>query len=137
MPLIPKKTTLDRIKETQLNCKACDEESTYNPHPAVCDICSHWICRDCTDISTELYQEIEKSKTKVNFFCNDCEEELPKVREMIKLNQRQQEIVADINKMKSDIAENNTAITAQQETNEKLFTRLKAVETVIKQQKTL
>lgn len=130
MPIIPNPTKLEKLKEKQPNCKLCEEEGSYNKHVALCDICSNWVCLDCSDITEELYQQVEKSRIKVNFVCNNCEEELPKIREMIKLNQKQQQLEVDIVTMKSVIEDNKTA---QDNTNEDFNKRLLAVEKVMKE----
>ena len=128
MPIIPKQSDLDKRLKTQLNCKLCDEESVYNQYKIICDLCSSWICMDCSELSEDLYKLAKVSKYNLKFFCSPCEEELPRLREMVNLKQKQEEMEEEMNHMKTDIAENKQAITKKDKEHEIFIRRLNKLE---------
>ena len=131
MPIISDKNNLAAIKEAQDVCKACYKKPSRNEHIYICDVCSDWLCRNCSGVSENLYELASKADIKINFVCKLCEEQLPKVRDMLKLTIKQHEMEEDMIQMKKDIASNTTLINLQSEKSENVNNRLKKIEELV------
>ena len=103
MPIVPPDEVLDKRKESQKFCKLCREESQYNKFATICDLCSNWICLDCSEIPEPLYTTIKESNPKLTFFCQTCSTELPRLREIMQLKQNQQQITKEVNTLKQSM----------------------------------
>ena len=132
MPIIYDKDKLANILKHQPNCSLCDERSWLNKYKVVCDICEKWICLDCSDIPEEMFLLAERNQTKIPFLCGACEVELPKVRDLIKIQQIQQQNTEDIAKLKTKVATNTTSITKLTEDSADTKIRLTKFEDALK-----
>ena len=55
-------------------CRSCYKE-VKSTQPAIsCDLCSMWIHRTCSDMSSRLYHQLTK-KTHFQWVCNKCRKE--------------------------------------------------------------
>lgn len=135
MPVIINKTYLDKLLTQQHSCKLCEEESTRSKYKVVCDICEMWTCLDCAEVSVELYELANRTNSKLNFVCDPCETNLPKVRDLIIIQQKQQQTIEDISNLKVEVAANTTSITKQTEDSVEIKRRLVKVEEALKQNK--
>ena len=131
MPVLTEKTSLENLVTHQQKCKLCNEEATHSKYKTICDICQMWTCLDCSDLNEELYLLVERSNLKVNYVCNSCEEDLPKLREFMVIQQQQQQISEDVNKLKKDVTTNATAIDEQNKENTTIKQRLDRVEDIL------
>ena len=76
MPLVPDPNHFETLKETQNNCKLCDEEASCSNHVTVCDICTMWVCLDCSEVTEDVYNHLAENNVKLNFVCPVCQEDL-------------------------------------------------------------
>lgn len=140
MPLVTDTAQLQTLCQSQTECNLCDapsdDDSIKNKYIIVCDICHRWSCLECAEVSAEMYNlAIRKKPSKFNYVCPHCEEALPKVREMIQIQEKQQKILHDITNMKTDIQENKQAVAQQNQEQEGIKNRLNVIEMVIKKNK--
>ena len=134
MPLLHEKKDITHIKETQISCISCKKSSRNEPVIS-CDICNTWKCKECSNISEKLIELAISTKSKLNYVCNDCEHEAPKIRDLIKLSQRQDKVEEDVKEIKETLNVHTTAIKETQENVVDFEERLKTVEKVIKDNK--
>ena len=128
MPIISDKKALTQIKEAQASCKVCFKKPLRTTRILICDICCEWICGECSCVTDALYEVAAKLETNVNFNCCLCEQQLPKIRDLVNLNQRQDKLEEDLNKIKEDINENATDIKNHKGETKEMDQRLKKVE---------
>ena len=131
MPIISDKKVLSAIKETQTFCKVCSKKPTRVERIFICDVCSDWLCSDCSAVNEHLYELATKATVKINFVCSSCEEQLPKVRDLLKLSHRQEEMEKDIEQIKENISKNTASIHQQKITCECKEERLKKIEDLL------
>ena len=131
MPIISDKKVLSAIKETQTFCKVCSKKPSRVERIFICDVCSDWLCSDCSAVNEHLYELATKATVKINFVCSSCEEQLPKVRDLLKLSSRQEEMEKDIVQIKEDVSNNTTLINQQKEKSDSTEERLKKVEELL------
>ena len=129
MPVLYDLTKLTKLLKKQNNCKLCDDASHLNKFKVVCDICSMWICLDCSEISEAMYEFADKAKAKLNFVCADCETELPKVRDLINIKQNQDHLAKNMIQINNDVETNKTE---QERENREMKKRLDKIEEVIR-----
>ena len=115
MPVIPDATHLAALIEKHPVCKLCEQDSSKENYKVVCDICDMWTCHECAEISIPLYELAKSTNAKLNHVCDPCEDELPKVRDLIKIQQKQQLLIKNVSTLKVDVAANTTSITEQKE----------------------
>ena len=135
MPLILDKKQLSNIKETQQSCQSCEKGSLRNESVVLCDICNIWSCKECSQINEKLIETSVKHNVKLSYVCLSCEEEAPKIRSLMKISQRQDEMEAEIKEVNGKTERNTALIIQIQEDNSKFETRMKALEKVIKDNK--
>lgn len=135
MPIVNDETKLANLMEHQKTCRLCDDEAGKNPIKLICDICTKWVCLDCSAVPEEIYQLANKTNAKMNFFCDPCESEIPKIRDLITVQKNQQQMLDDITNLKTDVDTNRTSIAKQNDENEEIKRRLDAVEKVIHENK--
>ena len=124
----PEATSIDQEK-----CKLCDESVNKPNEKAVeCDICEEWVCLPCSGISGDVYKLVSESDCNIDFLCKPCKGELPRIKEIIILKQKQIEIIENIRK---DAEINKKFREEQRTTNEDLNRRLVAVEKVVRDKK--
>ena len=130
MPIITDKKQLVSLKEEQKSCFKCEQNPGRNERSAiiVCDVCANWICKDCAEIDDKLYELVVQHNVSYTHICSSCKDEIPKIQDLIKINQKLVKIEENIMKMKEDIEANKTSM------NE-VDARLAIVETIIQQNK--
>ena len=130
MVLTRKLTKVEQKKET---CRECKVSTEGEEDKAVkCDICNKWICLKCSGINEAIYDLASKTESDVDFICRACKVELPRLRELITLKQKQDELEE---KMNQEAETNKTFREQQQITNEDYNRRIEAVEKVIQDKK--
>ena len=133
MPIISDKKQLSNLKETQKFCLLCNEGGGRSERCTIitCDICSHWVCKDCSGMDTKLYDFITSNNTDINFICSNCKGQLPKIKDLLAIEQKQAEMESDIIQMKQDIQENKQSINQIKNMSE----RMEKVEKILKANK--
>ena len=131
MPVISEERALSALKEVQSVCKACCKRPKRTENIFICDVCSDWLCNNCSEISEDLYNMATKTSAKISFICKLCNEQLPKVRDLIKLSQKQEQMEEDIAVMKTQINQNKNYIIKQKETSDNHEIRLLKVEKLL------
>ena len=128
MPIISDKKALTQIKEAQAACKVCFKKPLRTTRILICDICSEWICGECSCVTDALYEVAGKLETNINFNCCLCEQQLPKIRDLINLSQRQDKLEEDVNQMKHDITKNAADIKNNKGKSDRMNERMSKVE---------
>ena len=121
MPIIVDKKKASTLKETQNHCKLCTEKGTRTMRIVQCDVCQFWVCLQCSAIPEGLYDFTTEHNFTYDYICNPCKEDLPQIRDLIKMKEKQ-------NKMEKDIVR----IDLRGEDHEK---RLKTIEKIIRDNK--
>ena len=131
MPIISDKREITSLKEIQKTCYICDESGGRSERCAIitCDICCFWVCKDCAGIDPQLYDFLTKTNASINFICSKCKSQLPKIKDLVKIEQKQTEMEASIHLMKTKIEENRQSINKLEGLN--IAERLLKVERVI------
>ena len=122
--------TRSQIPVTQEKCKVC-RTNTVNKvkdKAVECDICQEWICLKCSGLPEQMYNYSQDNESNLDFICKPCKVELPKIREIMTMKQKQLEIIAD---MKKESEINKKFREDQIEVNEDLNQRLSKIETVM------
>ena len=93
-------------------CGACDGKIT-DLKAIDCQLCVQWICLHCAEMPGNLFdflQADEEAKDSMSFLCKDCKLEIPTLREMKGIQEKQAEMEKDIvNIRKAAVETNNTA----------------------------
>ena len=133
MPIITDKRKIAAIREVQQNCFNCQQSPGRNERSSaiICDLCSHWLCKDCANIDNTVYDLVVQNDISYNHICTACREEIPKIKDLILISQKQIQMEEDITAMKKDIETNKQSL--QKVSN--FETRLRAVEQVIQTNK--
>ena len=134
MPLLHEKKDITNIKETQISCISCKKTSRNEPVIS-CDICNTWACKECCSINEKLIELAQTTKSKLNYVCDDCQHEAPKIRDLMKISQRQDKIEEDLKDIQETLNVHTTAIQENQENTVDFEKRLKTVEKIIKDNK--
>ena len=129
MPIITERTQILQHKETQKTCFNCEQEPGRNERNAIiiCDICEKWLCKGCAVIDEKLYEYVIQKNLAYNHICVSCKDEIPKIKDLIKMGEKQTQMQIDIDKMKADIDSNKKSI----QKYESFESRLSDVEKVI------
>ena len=128
MPVNPENIYLTNLLTKQLNCKLCNEETTHSKYKSVCDVCDAWACLDCADVSTEIYEIAERTKVKLNFVCHDCEQDLPKLKDLMKMQKSVNKTNADVKKLQGEVAANTLKINTYNQKSSNIEARLRKLE---------
>ena len=127
MPIVSEPRTLASVKENQSLCKICSKKEKRNERTHICDICSEWVCKTCSNINDNLYELATQTTTKINFVCDHCELELPQIRDLMKLKAKQDKMEEEISNIKNSVTINTKKIQEQEEkatSNEQRLTRI-------------
>ena len=135
MPIISDKREITNLKENQKTCLICDESGGRSERCAVitCDICCYWVCKECAGIDPQLYDFLTKTNTSINFICPKCKNHLPKIKDLLNIEQKQAEMECNMNLMQTKIEENRQSINKLEGLN--ISERLSKVEQVIQANK--
>ena len=133
MPLITDKKQIASIKESQKTCLLCDEIGgrTERSSAIVCDICSHWVCRECANIEDKLLDFLVQNDLNYSHICKTCKDQIPQIKDLLKISQKQTQIESDIVNMKADIENNKQTLSKY----EGMHQRLSNVESIIQNNK--
>ena len=82
-------------------------------------------------MDSKLYEFLTSNNTDINFICTKCKGQLPKIKDLLAIEQRQAEMESDITRMKKDIEENKLSIMQMKNMSQ----RLEKVEKVIQANK--
>ena len=112
MPIISDKKQISTLKESQKLCLICNEGGGRSERSTIitCDICCFWVCKECAGMDTKLYDFLTSNNTDINFICTKCKGQLPKIKDLIAIEQKQAEMESEITQMKKDIEENKESL---------------------------
>ena len=129
MPIITERTQILLHKETQKTCIKCDQEPGRNERNAIiiCDICEKWFCKTCAVIDEKLYDFVIQQDLAYDHICNSCKGQIPKIKDLINISEKQTQMQLEIDQMKAEINSNKKSI----EKYESFESRLSDVEKVI------
>ena len=135
MPIISDRNQIATLKESQKDCYICNEAAGRSERSVIltCDICSFWICKLCANIDPKVYEFLITNKVDLNFICPKCKDQLPKIKDLIKISQKQTEMEIELNDMKMHIDDNKKAI--KEIKNLKVAERLSKIEEIIESNK--
>ena len=133
MPIITDKREITTLREDQKTCFNCQQSPGRNERTSaiICDICTHWICKECSSIDDTIFDLVVQNDINYSHICKSCKEEIPKIKDLIKISQKQIQMEEDITEMKKDIEKNKQSL--QKVNNFEI--RLVAVEQVIQSNK--
>lgn len=77
------------MNKTSNQCHSCKKHT--NDAVLSCDLCDHWICADCHNLSAEVVKMLEDNASKfVMWFCSTCG---PKTSEKFKVSSKLDDII--------------------------------------------
>ena len=120
--------------KTQDICKVCKVNTTNKPEDEAveCDVCLQWICFPCSGISKELFDFANTTESEIAYICKACKDELPQVRDIIVMKQKQEALSEKVNTE----AQVNKRFRVQQVTVNQLYDkRLQDIEEIIRDKK--
>ena len=120
----PKK---DKEKK-QINCKECEVEITDDDNAIECDICKSFVCLDCTGLTEEVFNYLVEKEADIPHICKPCKAEIPRVRELMGLKKKYNELTEEITKLKADLATQDLKFANQDNNMKALNDRLTAME---------
>jgi len=59
-------------KIEKIICSLCLKNIRTNAKAVQCDLCNHWVHKDCNFISIKRYNEINEPNNNSNFECSKC-----------------------------------------------------------------
>ena len=129
---MPPKIDKSQPQINQEKCKDCTVKTVNKPNDKAveCDICQEWVCFKCSGLTEQVYQISVESECYLDFICKPCKLELPRIREIITLKQKQNEIIEG---MKREEETNKKFREAQNQTNQDFEQRLASIEKVIRE----
>ena len=130
MTIVTEMKQIRTIRESQQKCSVCVESTgrTERTSVIVCDICTNWVCKDCANIDSKLLDFVLKNDLNYNYICGSCNDQIPKLKDLMKLSQKQMQLENDIVSMKADIAENKRLLSNQNSHEERLTKLEKIIE---------
>ena len=122
--------TEDPAKEQKL-CKVCKTNTTNLPQDQAveCDVCEEWICFTCSGVSQAVYDIATQSETTVDYICKPCKEDLPHIRELVTIKQKQNEL---IEQLKAEVSTTKRFRQQQQNVNQLYDRRIIALEEIVR-----
>jgi hypothetical protein len=131
MPVVTDKPTITTLTQQQNNCNICNGIAPRNKHIATCSICTKWLCLECTKIPEKVIKAAASTETNLSIVCPKCEENLPKIRNLLTIQQEQESMKTEISDLKANVATNHTLITTCNADHTNIISRLEAVEQTI------
>ena len=114
--------------DPKAECKDC-EETISDDDPAIeCDICKTFVCLECTELSSEVYNYLVEQEVDVPYICNSCKQQIPKVRELMGLEAKYKQLQEEVKQMKVDLANQELKITNYEQNQKTLSDRLEELE---------
>ena len=135
MPIITDKRKASALKDNQQNCKICLEKPNRSQIITECEICQCWFCPTCTEISEDTFKYASEKDLCFSFICKDCKAELPQLRELMQIREKQKLIEEDIAELKKTVENQQTLQIELKESNEDHGRRLKSIENILKENK--
>ena len=122
MPIITDKREINSLKETHKHCYKCEDGGGRNERSSIiiCDICSNWICKECSGVDSKLLDLVVKNDLNYNYICIDCKNQLPQLKDLMQIAQKQMRMENEIVAMKADIEENKKSIKDYEDVKERL-----------------
>ena len=126
------KTRCTNHQPTLEKCKLCKTTSVNKAKDKAieCDICLEWVCLKCSGLPEQMYKLSQDHDSNLDFICKHCKAELPHIREIMVLKQKQLELISDL-KTESEVNKNFRE--GQRTTNEDLEQRLRKIEQVMQE----
>ena len=135
MPLLIDKKALAGAKDLQSSCASCEKLPLRNEAIISCDICETWTCRDCCSINEKLIEAATKTNSKLNYVCESCTSDVPKIRNLMKIQQRQERMEQNLKEIQETVEVHTTAIQENGNNIADHEERIKSIEKVIKDNK--
>ena len=126
------KTRSTNHPPTQEKCKICKTISVNKAKDKAieCDICLEWVCLKCSELPEQMYKLSQDHNSNLDFICKPCKAELPHIREIMVLKQKQLKLITDL---ETEREVNKKFREDQTTTNEDLNQRLRKIEQVIQE----
>lgn len=123
-----------KLQINQDKCKVCNIKTVNKASDRAieCDICKEWVCFSCSEVNEAIYNLSSTTECNLDFICKPCKEELPRIREIMSLKQKQMEIIAEA---KRESETNQKFREEQSQINEDINKRLSKIEKVIEEKK--
>ena len=96
----PKKKAKPAAPDKNIKCRICLKTIEYERFLS-CDLCTEPICVDCTKLTEAVYDYLEDQGIEIPFLCRLCRKEMPKIRNLLQLNQKHE----DLKKTVEDLTE--------------------------------
>ena len=135
MPIITDKRKASALKDNQQNCKICLEKPNRSQLITECEICQCWFCPTCTEIPEDTFKYALEKDLCFNFICKDCKAELPQLRELMQIREKQKMMEEDIADIKKNVETQQNIQIELKESNEDHEKRLKSIENILKENK--
>ena len=131
MPVVTDKPTITTLTQQQNNCNICNGIAPRNKHIATCSVCTQWLCLDCTKLPDKVIKAAASTEAILSIVCLKCEDNLPKIRNLLTIQQEQENIKTEIKDLKTNVATNHTLITTCNDNHTDIIRRLEALEQTI------
>ena len=133
MPILTDKRRITSVRESQKDCNQCNQPPGRIDRTSIiiCDICLNWLCKDCASIEDKIHDFVTKNDIPYNYICPACRDEIPRIKDLIKISQKQTEMAEDLNKLKLEVEGNKKKLKEYEELDVK--NRLSAIEKVIQE----
>ena len=119
----------DFCKECKTNPVNLTEE---DDETLECNICQERICLPCSGVERQIFEIAAEKGSDLDYICKPCKEDLPKIREIMTLKQKQTQLIEDLTQEKET---NRKFREEQRQANEEYNSRLNDIETVIREKK--
>ena len=131
MPIITDKKQIGLHRESQKTCHNCKEPPGRSDRSSIniCDICSNWFCKDCTEIEDKVYDFVIKNDIVYSYICSLCKTELPRIKDIVNIRQKQSQLIEDLASLKKEVEKNTKAIRDYESLKERLSTVEKVIKT--------
>ena len=89
-------------KDTNQKCSVCHNNIVYNRY-LNCDLCTEPICVSCTKLTENIYDYMEEQGIEIPFLCSPCRREMPKIRELLQMKEKHQNLELVVEKLSEDV----------------------------------
>ena len=119
--------------DTKAKCKICRNSIPYN-RLLCCDLCTEPICVPCTKLGEENFDYLEEQNIEIPFLCSPCRKELPKIRELLKLQDKFKQLEESVSLLTTKVEETQKKTDEEADVDiSSIDKRLTVVEAVIKE----
>ena len=84
------------LTENTVKCRICQKAIEYERF-LKCDLCTDPICVSCTLLTEEVYDYLEDQGIEIPFLCSLCRKEMPKIREVLQIKEKQNSLEETVN----------------------------------------